>query len=144
MVQRYQWKSSYALGIPVIDAEHRGYFELLSRIDTLVRTGGTPEALLVLVERLASYAQTHFAHEEEFLEAVGCPELAVQREEHLAFSSRLQGLARAPAEEVLAFASDWMLEHVLGTDRRYVLWLDCVLEPRERERAERGYGVIHL
>lgn len=144
MEHRYEWKSSYALGIPVIDAEHRGYFQTVSRIDGLVQRGGTPEALLLEVARLATYAQTHFANEEEFLAAVDCPEVEEQRAQHRRFSAEVRGLAAAPAAEILAFSFDWMLTHVLGTDRRYLLWLDRALPPPRRAAAVREYGVIHL
>lgn len=132
----YQWKDAFALGIPLIDGEHRQFFEILERGTRAAREGATPTALALVLKELATYADVHFCHEEEALDRVGYPELAAQQAEHRAF---LEDLARLEAREsttvlaALSLMRGWLVDHILGSDRRYVAWL-------ERDRPSRRWA----
>jgi hemerythrin-like metal-binding protein len=122
----FVWKKEFELGLPLIDGEHRTFFEILNRCAAAARGASQAEVARLLAE-LDTYAQFHFGHEEEALDRVGCPDLALQRAEHRRF--RLE-LACIRAREVpsaldaLALSRDWLLHHVLEIDRRYVAWIE--------------------
>lgn len=121
-----EWTDSYRLGIPGVDQEHRTFFALVRAIESSIAEGdglGAREALA----NLRRYATTHFAHEEEFLEAVGYPELAGHRAEHAEFMrdvSVLEATPGLPTAVAVRMARAWIGQHILGTDRRYTTWLD--------------------
>ncbi|HET8732682.1 MAG TPA: hemerythrin family protein [Anaeromyxobacteraceae bacterium] len=120
------WSDTYRLGIPGVDQEHRTFFELIAAIEAGAAAGGVAPALEAL-RSLRRYAESHFANEEEFLEAVGFPELAPHRAEHEAFLRDVRALEQVedlPAEVAVRMARAWIGQHILGTDRRYTRWLD--------------------
>ena len=126
MSETIEWTDAYRLGIPGVDQEHRTFFALIRAIEASLAEGddlGAQEALRAL--RL--YAVGHFEHEEEFLDAVGYPDLARHRAEHQEFLRDvkvLEGVAGLPTNVAVRMARAWIGQHILGTDRRYTQWLD--------------------
>jgi hemerythrin len=135
----FVWKPSFELGLPGIDREHRRFFDILNALhDAMARPAGE----VVLRQRyleLVGYARHHFAHEEALLADVAYPALGTQRREHAHFVEQLGKLAATPspsARAALALAKDWMLQHILGTDRGYVAWVAARKAQRDREADE--------
>jgi len=126
VVETIEWTDAYRLGIPGVDQEHRTFFALLRAIETSLAEQdglGAREALA----NLRLYAVSHFAHEEEFLGAVGYPDLARHRLEHEEFLrdvTVLQATPGLPTSVAVRMARAWIGQHILGTDRRYTRWLD--------------------
>ena len=126
MVETIEWTEAYRLGIPGVDQEHRTFFALLRAIEASLAEQdglGAREALA----NLRLYAESHFAHEEEFLEAVGYPDLARHRAEHAEFLrdvTVLEATPGVPTAVAVRMARAWIGQHILGTDRRYTRWLD--------------------
>lgn len=132
----FVWKDSFELGIPAIDGEHRQFFEILNRCLRAAGEGASPTTLALLLKELCTYADVHFCHEEEALDRVGYPELQQQRDEHHRFLwdlARLESSERTTLLAALGLMRSWLLEHILGTDRRYVAWI-------EQDRPRLGWG----
>jgi len=122
----FKWKDAFKLGIPSIDAEHEQFFEIMNRCALVAKEGASPAVVETLLQELATYAEHHFRNEEEALERVGYPELEAQRAEHQRFRRDLERIRALESPSVLAalsLARDWLLQHVTGTDRRYVAWI---------------------
>jgi hemerythrin len=125
------WSEDYRLGIPGVDQEHRTFFGLLHDIEQCLAMGDDPGARMAL-GAMRSYAEQHFGHEEEFLEAVGYPDLTAHRAEHATFLHDVKVLEATPAVPTtvaVLMARAWIVTHILGTDRRYTRWLDEAEEP---------------
>jgi hemerythrin len=123
--ERYVWKEAFALGIPELDAEHHAFLDLINSVADAVDCS-EPGRLQLALADLRTYANVHFAHEEQFLEAAACPELARQRAEHALFVVRLDELDRAVhtgARAALDLARSWLIDHILGSDRECAAWL---------------------
>jgi hemerythrin len=122
----FVWKDAFNLGIPSIDAEHQQFLEILNRCAMAAKEGASPTMVETLLQELATYAEHHFRNEEEVLDRVGYPELDSQRVEHARFKrelDRIRSLDHPSVLAALALARDWLLQHVTGTDRRYVAWI---------------------
>jgi hemerythrin len=126
VTETIEWTEAYRLGIPGVDQEHRTFFALVRAIEASIAEGdglGAREALA----NLRLYAETHFAHEEEFLDAVGYPDLASHRAEHAEFLrdvKLLESTPGVPTAVAMRMSRAWIGQHILGTDRRYTRWLD--------------------
>jgi hemerythrin-like metal-binding protein len=121
-----EWTDGHRLGIPGVDQEHRTFFALLRAVEASIAGADGPGAREAL-GNLRLYAASHFAHEEEFLEAVGYPDLPRHRAEHAEFMrdvSVLEATPGAPTAVAVRMARAWIGQHILGTDRRYSTWLD--------------------
>jgi hemerythrin len=122
----FSWRSAYDLGLPEIDAQHRQFFELMNRCAMVAAEGAEPAALARILQELSAYADYHFSSEESVLDRCGYPELDQQRAEHRRFRgdlARLEAQATPSVLAALTFMRDWLLQHVLGADRRYVDWV---------------------
>lgn len=130
----YVWKPSFELGLPAIDGEHRQFFEIIDRGWRAASEGASPVQLALLLKELGTYADVHFCHEEEALDRVGYPELEQQKREHAQFIWDLAALEARDAPTVLGALNlmrAWLTDHILGSDRRYVAWI-------EKDRPGRG------
>ncbi len=129
----FLWKESFTLGIPMVDAQHQMYFDMLNQLYEGVVKGAEASALARAHADIRSYAAKHFADEEHFLSAVGYPHLAEHACQHRKFLERVEAAqsARPDAPATLAFMKEWMLQHILGTDRRYEEWMTA----RRQQRA---------
>jgi hemerythrin len=127
VTETIEWTDSFRLGIPGVDQEHRTFFALVRAIESSLAEGdglGAKEALA----NLRLYATTHFAPEEEFLDAVGYPDLAAHRKEHAEFMRDVSVLETTPGVPTIVavrMARAWIGQHILGTDSRYTKWLDA-------------------
>jgi len=123
----FVWKKEFELGLPAIDGEHRHFFEILNRCASAAAEGASPTEVALLLKELDTYAAFHFDGEEAALDRVGCPDLELQRAEHRQFRRDLAAIRSRDVPSALAalsLARDWLLHHVLVTDRRYVAWIE--------------------
>lgn len=123
----FVWKDAFALGIPMVDAQHQGFFDILNNLYAGVVAGAKPDVLTNAHNDLKFYAAKHFSDEEEYLQTVGYPAVAEQQLQHAKFVQYLESadVTRTDARATLSFLKDWMLQHILGTDRRYERWLNA-------------------
>lgn len=115
-----KWVEMMNIGIPWVDADHRDLVELFNQMAQAGRDGDRA-AGLELLEQFQARASAHFAAEERFLEAQGKP-VSEHRAEHARMLAELEWLAR-PHEDgqrmvVEHYLRFWMIEHILGIDRR--------------------------
>ena len=125
-----QWTAAFEIGVPEVDAQHRRLIEALGDFLEALRTGGTRERVSELLVFLASYVFEHFDCEEELMRKVGYPGLAAHQREHEGYRRRVRALIAhvRSAEAVLtlplaAFVSEWIQDHILGSDRQIAAWL---------------------
>lgn len=122
----FAWDRSYDLGIDRIDAQHRRIFELLRAIHDGASAGESRAEQLAGLRALQAAVEVHFQEEEELLDVASCPELLRQRGEHVALLEHLSDLERTPTSpscEALERIRDYVIRHVLVSDRGYAAWL---------------------
>jgi hemerythrin-like metal-binding protein len=127
------WKNSFALGATEVDEEHKHFFEITNWLRCSI-LAGRPVAREAL-DRMTGHARCHFDYEEACLIAADCPYLPEHRSEHQQFVLALAHLnaQEAPsAEGVFCLARDWILDHILITDRLHKPWISrpLLLAPR--------------
>lgn len=114
------------IGVPEIDDEHRNLFDLIARTnDALQNDKGSVAEAMTLLNELKQYAQTHFAHEERYMEEIQDAELERQKKEHAAFTEKVNSYSFADVTdenakdimlEILEYLSKWLMGHILGSD----------------------------
>jgi hemerythrin len=132
----FTWKLEFALGIRGVDAEHERFFEIINELYTAMNDGDGDIQVRMTHRRLMDYAAFHFNAEEAFLSELDYPDIEVQRRQHEWFLGQLANLRhqpRASAFPTLLFARDWLLQHILGTDKQFAVWL---FERRRLGKAE--------
>ncbi len=134
---RLEWSDEFDTGIDLIDKQHRILFRAINLLGLALERGSDKELMDAIFETLADYTATHFADEERMFEAAGYPDAEEHRHTHRLFLVKMQDLkARFDAggdnaREVMLFLVEWLRNHVLGTDRKYIPYvLDAGSEMR--------------
>jgi hemerythrin len=125
-MQFLEWKETYNIGIKEIDNQHRGLFDLISKLSTTQRYETTGQYFLATLNKLVEYARIHFATEERYMREAQYPALAEHQQEHRLFFPEVEKLMndlerKQPdiQQKILDFLKEWYMSHILGTDRDY-------------------------
>ena len=126
------WKDVYSVGNEIIDKQHQKIFEILSKLEN----AQLHEKEILLKETLqefSDYVNTHFKTEETFMERWGVPEdyLKAHKREHLLEKIAVNNLIEKHYKSEELFLSvelvdelkNWVISHVLGTDREYIPYI---------------------
>jgi hemerythrin len=125
-MQFLEWDESYNIGIREIDNQHRGLFDLISKLSTTQRYETSGQYFLATLNKLVEYARIHFATEERYMREAQYPKLIEHQQEHRLFFPEVEKLMndlelKQPDihQKILDFLKDWYMSHILGTDRDY-------------------------
>lgn len=124
----FPWNDNFSTGIPSVDEQHTRLVSLINTLATHLSQNDTSDLLNEILDELAAYAVYHFKSEEEIWAPVfkNDPLLAQHKRSHDAFlpgildiKTATHQLSHAKAlEEVLKFLVNWLLQHILDSDRR--------------------------
>lgn len=125
----FEFTQDCITGIETIDDEHRNLFALLSKAYVLACTeyhSDYYQELKNILEELDDYAETHFAHEEEYMVQIRDPELIRQRSQHAFFRDKVREYEFVNIDneeeqqrvltELVRFLAKWLYRHILSSD----------------------------
>ena len=121
----FEWDDSIALGIPIIDDQHKALFVWVNTLNEAVKSGDGAEAVGEIIWKLITYVTEHFSEEERLMLSCNFPGLVAHRKEHDQFVARLRGIqvdfidGHEMGESILDFLVDWLVCHIKGTDQIY-------------------------
>ncbi|MEO5368385.1 MAG: hemerythrin family protein [Magnetococcus sp. WYHC-3] len=119
------WQSGYAIGHPVVDAQHRELFRRLGLVIELL-DDDQPEDARSMLHFLAEYVDEHFTAEERLMAEVGYPQMERHARIHRNFRQQVLELMNRATDmpdqrledEVIQAVSSWLVDHILGEDRK--------------------------
>lgn len=124
------WNDSFATGVAEIDEQHMILVHTLNEASVKLAEDAGLAQLDRITHDLLAYALYHFETEESLMQeydydAGDADTSARHREQHRAFSAKVvsvrdgikAGTPIAPAD-LLAFLNDWLVNHILNTDKR--------------------------
>jgi hemerythrin len=121
-----QWTPDLAVGVAVIDQQHK---EIFRRVDALLDAsakGAGRERLAELLPFLGSYVIQHFGDEEKAMKDAKYPDFARHKQLHAAFLAEFvmlrkryetEGASTALTLEVQRKVVDWLLHHIKREDK---------------------------
>jgi hemerythrin len=121
-------KTSYSIGIPEIDAQHRQLFECIDRLEAAGDDRQRELAVYYVMDELRDYVRIHFSVEEVVMRLFDYPELEKHAAEHRLFASRLESFEQTELKhdvhsEAADFLREWLVNHIQGSDQRYADFL---------------------
>ena len=112
----FAWKKSFSVGIVEIDEQHKKLLEYLNELYSRSKFGKETEINPMMVDRLVSYANTHFKYEEALMKKKGFPELENHKRYHASFETQLREFekmihndSKLAMKTVFIFLRDWFL-----------------------------------
>jgi hemerythrin len=121
------WNDDFELNIKEIDQQHRKFIDMINILyDSIIRKEDN-ETLAKTIADMRDYAFVHFKTEEKLFAQVGYEETEAHQEEHHFFLENIekfyveyQMYDTTLAVEVLTFLQEWLINHIMHSDRKYL------------------------
>jgi hemerythrin len=143
------WNEKMSLGVVGIDNQHKKLVGLVNELYDAIQAGKANSVLGRVLDDLVAYTESHFRREEEFFSNSGYPDTAEHKREHDDLTRRvleIQAEVRAGVHgtlslETMNFLKNWLINHIQGSDRKYVAYLS-VARKAEISEQNRDLGVV--
>jgi hemerythrin-like metal-binding domain len=121
----------YTVHVQKFDRQHQKLVEIINEIfNAKMNNAGNGVILNVLIQ-LNDYTKSHFMDEVTLLKENQYPDLETQKNEHALFITKVNGFIQefhannlSLNEEMLAFLKNWLINHIMQTDKRYGAFLN--------------------
>ncbi|MCE9573097.1 MAG: bacteriohemerythrin [Deltaproteobacteria bacterium] len=128
-----EWGPKLSVGISAFDGEHQRLVGMVNDLFDAVNAGKGKDRLGPILDGLISYTVTHFQHEEREMKQHAFPGFAKHKEEHDALTKQVSevqrkfaaGATAALSVEVMNFLKNWLIKHIMGTDKGYTAFLQA-------------------
>jgi len=121
-----KWTDKYTLGIQEIDNQHKGLVVIINELFTYMSEGKAKEKMEDVFDHLTEYTKKHFSAEELMLYRYAYKDIEEHKVEHKKFIEKLEAFKKdfnnskiTISLEVLNFLKDWLLNHILISDKKY-------------------------
>ena len=126
LAKALEWNSSFATSVSKFDNEHKTLFTMVNELHDAMQQKRSRDAVGSVLNRLIDYTAKHFAGEEEAMTRTGYPDFAAHKREHEKLVEKALGLKATfdagetlPAQGVIEFLQDWLVNHIRGVDQKY-------------------------
>ncbi len=125
-----QWNNELSVGIASIDEQHKQLINIINELNSALEEGLADEVLANIFAELTVYTEEHFSYEEALFAEHGYSESEAHKNEHQALIKQVHALKQKMLEgdfmigvEVMVFLKEWLLNHILKTDKAYTQFL---------------------
>jgi diguanylate cyclase (GGDEF)-like protein/hemerythrin-like metal-binding protein len=125
------WRDTYALGHPVIDAQHKAILNLSNKLLDLVASEAGAARIEAAMKALQQHIKTHFSEEERILAGAGYPQLELHRQAHRYLLETTDQMEQNLHQGETDFRSllDFLInrvvkEHLLQDDMAFKRWVN--------------------
>jgi hemerythrin len=127
-----QWDESLAIGIELIDAQHREWIRRVEDVSLAMYSAEGVRRLVETLDFLKDYTRFHFETEERFMADHQYPELDDHRRKHAELHETLARLEADLDEEgitapltgaVSTLLENWLIQHIRQVDQRFGAFL---------------------
>lgn len=121
----FEWNPQLDTGIEEIDQQHRKLVGMLARLFDAMHTGAGKSVLAEILTGLETYAEQHFAVEEQFMRDCDYPEFEAHRTAHMVFRRKVATLREQFEKsgqgvlsiQVVLFLRNWLTDHIGSIDQ---------------------------
>jgi len=123
-MQHPQWTEDLSIGLHAIDSQHKQLFAISQALHTAILTGQGDEAVKETFEALEAYVTRHFLTEEDFMRAIGYPDIKNHMAQHEQLRLRFRRLwnreqrsESIKPEDIAFFLGEWLAGHIKTSDK---------------------------
>ncbi|HBW14638.1 MAG TPA: chemotaxis protein [Desulfovibrio sp.] len=124
----FEWDDALNIGVADVDPQHKVLVDLINEVYAAMKAGADRSVLQDIVRRLREYTVKHFTYEEGVLHtSMRYPDMQAHLKQHRAFVERIAqfeealGSGRVTLDmEMMRFLKNWLKQHIMGTDKKYV------------------------
>jgi hemerythrin len=125
------WSKKLAVGVKVIDEQHMTFIDLINQLSDAMYSGRGQSMLNKALTTLETYALYHFDTEEKLMTAHKYEESEAHKSGHELFTKTITSFRHkfdsgqvVVSAEVLFFLREWIIAHIIKTDRELGLTLN--------------------
>ena len=125
------WDPSFSVNVEFIDKQHQMLVQIINDLHKAMLDGNEKDTIAKLIDKLFTYAAMHFAREEHYFDIFEYPEADIHKQQHKdferkvsAFEADLEAGQQILSEDVMKFLSDWLVEHIKGSDKKFSPFLN--------------------
>jgi len=146
----FVWDESYNTGVEIIDTQHKKLLNILNQLSDMLAERTGSQQLLILLRELVEYTKYHFKAEEEYMISLDYDNKAFKEHQlvHQQFVDQVVAEVdkcsinpEKVTDELLDFLVQWLVEHILGTDKEMVEELTQTLNSTKSHQS--SMDVIH-
>lgn len=126
------WDAAYSVNIAILDSQHRTLVSMINELHQAMGEGSGKDKLGQILSNLVKYTQSHFATEERLMQSHGYPDLPAHKAQHdhltgtvMDFQRRFLSNEVGLSVEVMEFLRDWLVNHIMGSDKQYAPFLNA-------------------
>jgi len=120
-----------SIGIKLIDDEHKQLLQIINDLSISIHKNCQKEEIVSIVDRLIDYSKYHFAREEKYFDEFNYEDATAHKHQHELFINKFEKIKNKIkledelcniilTEEVFLYLVKWLLNHISGSDRKYV------------------------
>lgn len=120
------WDNNYSVGVGAMDDEHKKLLAIMNNLYDSMKAGKSKEVLDQVFQDLIDYTKFHFSDEEALMKQVNYPGLNEQLIQHkeltnkvLEYQNKFKTGALFVSIEVMDFLKNWLINHILRSDKKY-------------------------
>jgi hemerythrin len=124
-MEKMTWEPEYSVGQEYLDEQHKTMIDMINVLIDDPTADYTSEVVADLLAEGTRYAVKHFKSEEDYMESIGYPGLAVHRQEHKQFLVKMANVSMLVMQkkkgptDLLAYLKTWLMHHILYSDMKY-------------------------
>jgi hemerythrin len=122
----FQWEDKFSVNIDSMDEQHKKLIDLINAAHASLTGGESSDKTTEIIQQLLDYTKYHFDAEEKILEDNNYSDIASHKEQHknlvdkvISLKNDLDQGRKVEALDLLALLLDWMLDHIVGSDKKY-------------------------
>jgi len=120
------WGPMLAVGVKEIDDQHKVLVQMANDLNDAMRNGQGKDVLGKTLKELVNYTRNHFATEERLMDKYKYPQSAEHKQQHKDLVHTVSELVTkfdagdaALSTEVMNFLREWLMKHILNTDKAF-------------------------
>ena len=127
MEKLIEWNDRLSVGSQEIDKQHKRLVDMINKLYASFKDGNAKDILSQILDDLYDYTDYHFETEEKYFRAFDFYDTENHLRQHKGFLKKVlefkrdykAGKVTAPYE-VMLFLKDWLIKHIMGSDKKYV------------------------
>jgi len=126
----FSWNPEYSLDISQVDEEHFKLIQMMKKLELADTRRDRVKIVKSVIGEIEEYCNVHFSNEEDLMRRAGYPHLDAHHQAHVQFKKKVLDLklfAAFNAAEIHQILLEWLVEHILKTDRDYVPYVQKYL-----------------
>ena len=114
------------LKINSIDNQHKKLVDLMNELNNAMLNGKSKDVISKILDGLVDYTVFYFDFEEKLLENNKYEDIVNHKKIHVNFVNTIKEFKndfesgnKEMSKEVMDFLKKWLIDHIMGTDRKY-------------------------